>query len=132
MSRTEVERGVTAGEWVLASCEVVATGVLFGLLSFASAPARVSVTAYPHVVELGGTVRLTCTVPRDPANRWLDYGVGEDTSSGRQLDGDQAPSVWTMYVRHVPCASAAWCIVRLNDGRSFRATTNLLVSGCEQ
>lgn len=43
---------------------------------------------------------MTCRVPRSPSNRWLDYGVYEYFSSGRQLDGDDSDPV--QFTREIP------------------------------
>ena len=133
LPRKEVERLVTAGERTVFAGEVVVTFVLYALLWAVSlSQPRVAISVNPHVLPYDAALRLTCTVPRDAANRWLQYGLGTDDVSGRQLDGDQAPSIWTVFVPHVPCASTAWCAVTTSAERTYTASTDILVSGCSE
>jgi hypothetical protein len=127
-----VERRVTASARTVLAGEVVVTFVLYALLWAVSlSQPRVAVSVFPHVLPYDAALRMTCTVPRDAENRWLQYGLGNDDVSGRQLDGDKAPSVWTVFVPHVPCASTVWCAVTTNAGRTYMASTAILVSGCD-
>ncbi len=110
--------------------------LLLALLLLLSAPSRVSIAVLPTIVPAGGTVRVTCTVPRHPDNRWLEIGVYYEggvvyQSSLRQLDGDTAPITHTMLVDHMPCeAVVASCYLIPAVGPQARAVRAVEVVGC--
>lgn len=87
-----------------------------------NADSIVSVDVHPRVLPANATVRLRCTVPRHTDNRLLEYGVVADGipvwSSQRDLEGESAPAIYTVFIDHVPCGGeAAYCAVRRVDGR---------------
>lgn len=105
--------------------------VLAAVLAF-SAPTRVSIAVLPTVLQVGGTVRITCTVPHHPDNRWLTIGIPGYRTSGGDLDGASAPVTHTMYVEHVPCeAEEVVCEVTDALGKVYRAARPLVVAGCD-
>ena len=110
--------------------------LLLALVLLLSTPPRVSIAVVPTVFPVGGTLRLTCTVPRHPDNRWLVLGVYYEGSvvyqaSERQLDGELAPVTHVMYVDHIPCdATVAQCYLLPSVGPQFRATQSVVVAGC--
>lgn len=76
-------------------------------------------------------MRVRCTVPRDPVNRWLDYGIDGYATSGRQLDGDQARVTHEYVFTHIPCeAGPAFCSLRDARGHTRRATMSFTILGC--
>lgn len=94
-------------------------------------PARVSISVVPTAGMANGTVRVTCSVPRHPDNRWLTIAAPPYTSSTRQLDGETAPITHTLYVDHLPCeVEEMQCIVEDALGRTFRAVQPIIVAGC--
>lgn len=111
-----------------------------GLLSLASngqggsdpvTATPVTVSVYPQTVMAGGAVRLRCTVPKDPANRWLDYGLDGYTGSGRQLDGAAAPVTYQVTVDHLPCdVGPAYCRLTRAGKPPVTATRAVLVAAC--
>lgn len=96
-----------------------------------SAPTRISIAVLPTVLQVGGTVRITCTVPHHPDNRWLTIGIPSYRTSGGDLDGEAAPVTHTMYVDHMPCdVDEAVCEVTDALGKTYRAARPLIVAGC--
>ncbi len=95
-----------------------------------------SIAVTPALVPAGGTVRVTCTVPRHPDNRWLEIGVYYGggvvyQSSLRQLDGEAAPITHMMTVDHMPCETVvALCYLIPAVGRQYRAVRAVEVAGC--
>lgn len=97
-----------------------------------SVPA-VMIDVQPHALLPGAAVRLRCSVRRDEANRWLDYGIEGVSSSGMPWEGEEAAVTRQAFIDHVPCgAGDAFCAVRRADGSVRRATTGLTVAGCEE
>lgn len=88
-------------------------------------------TAYPRTILAGGTVRLTCSVPRDPDHRWLEMGIEGLRTSGGDLEGERAAITHVMLVDHVPCGtSEAFCRVDGAIHQPERAVAAFLVGGC--
>ncbi len=110
--------------------------LLLALLLLLSTPTRVSIAVVPAAIPAGGTLRVTCTVPRHPDNRWLEIGVYYEggvvyQSSLRQLDGESAPVTHTMYVTHMPCeAVVASCYLIPAVGPQARVVRAVEVVGC--
>lgn len=74
---------------------------------------KVSIVVGNPVMQAGQTLRILCKVPKNPANRWLAYGILDFTQSIRQLDGDNAPIFWYIEMPNVPCdVSEAYCSVQ--------------------
>lgn len=85
----------------------------------------------PHVVLAGGTVRLTCSVPRDPDHRWLEMGIEGYRTSGGDLEGERAAVTHTMYIDHMPCGTEeAFCRVDGAVKKPERAVALFQVAGC--
>lgn len=106
--------------------------VVATLLLILLAPPRVSITVVPAALLVNGTVRITCTVPRHPDNRWLTIAVPGYVSSTRQLDGDAEKVTHVMYVDHVPCeATEVVCEVVDTLGRVYRTARPITVAGCD-
>lgn len=107
--------------------------ILFFALWVAAAVALppVTIDVLPRAMLPGATIRLRCMVPRDAANRWIDYGIEDVSSSGMPWEGEQAAVTRQVFIDHVPCgAGDAFCAVRRADGSVRRATTSLTVAGC--
>lgn len=103
---------------------------IFAVISAANP--RIAIKVSPQVVAAGGTIRVTCTVPRDAANRMLEVGLYPVQSSQRQLDGADARVTWEFYFDHVPCAAErAVCLLHAQGkGDAFQEAT-VLVAGCD-
>lgn len=99
-------------------------------------PSRVHTTITPTAVPVGGSIRITCSVPRHPDNRWLHVGAFYDDGAPYrdatdQLDGESARVTHTMLVEHVPCdVGMVMCAVEDNLGRVYRDVRPLVVAGC--
>lgn len=94
---------------------------------------RVTMSITPRVMQPGSAMRITCSVPRHPENRWLTIAVPEYVSSTRQLDGEDEKITHTFYVDHMPCGvNVAVCDVVDNLGKHYTATTQFTVAGCEE
>ena len=100
-------------------------------------PPRVSIAVTPTVLSVGAILRVTCTVPRHPDNRWIEIGVYYEggvvyQSSLRQLDGETALVTHVMTVTHMPCdATVAQCYVVPAVGPTYRAVRAVVVAGCQ-
>ncbi len=82
----------------------------------------------PLIVQPGGTLRLTCSVPPDASNRLLSYGVVDFSASERTLEGAQAAITWQIWIPHVPAGSGlAYCAVTNNVGKITRVTQRFLM-----
>lgn len=94
---------------------------------------RPVVTVTPSVIFAGGTVRVTCRVPRDARNRSVTLGLDPVTSSAHQLDGEDSRVTWDLLVTHVPCeAERAFCVVtQVNPAGRITLETPLIVAGCD-
>lgn len=100
---------------------VIATAVVL------TAP-RVSVRVSPNVLSPGGSLTVTCKVPKDARNRQLEIAIVGYTSHIEPLNGENAPSVRQMVFTRVPCGvEEAWCVVNGEDV----AKAKFMVGGCE-
>jgi len=83
----------------------------------------------PLVVFPGGSMRLTCTVPRDARNRLLAYGIAEYSASERALDGANAAITWLVWYPHLPAGvGLAYCAVTNDVGHVTRVTQRFLMA----
>lgn len=98
----------------------------------AEGESRVSIAIRPSVVMSGGAFWLTCTVPRNPHNRTVEWGVANfREGSQRDMEGEAAPVTYKVLIEHVPCdAGPAYCAVRTDDARWARAEVGFEVGGC--
>ncbi len=111
---------------------LVATMIPMGFVLAAALVAPVSISVTPRVMLAGQTIRLTCTVPRSPDNRWLNYGVAGYSYSMRQLDGEHAPVTFAAFVDHLPCGAAdAFCDLTQAGERHTTVTAGITVAGCD-
>jgi len=81
---------------------IVSTVALVGG-TLAGREAPVAISVRPAVMFEGGSLWLRCWVPRDPANRYLEWGVTDYRSARIELDGDKAPANHEWLIEHVPC-----------------------------
>lgn len=89
---------------------------------------RVSVRVAPNVLSPGGSLTVTCKVPKDARNRQLEIAIVGYTSHIEPLNGAGAPSMRQMVFTRVPCGvDEAWCVVNNEDV----AKAKFLVGGCE-
>lgn len=108
---------------------LIGLSALAWLASAALNERLLTITVSPRVVMAGGSIRVTCRVVRDQANRWLDIGVVGYRASGEQLDGADAFVTHDLTVDHVPCdVSLAFC--RLIALKPMTVTQMFLVGGC--
>lgn len=98
----------------------------------ADGPASITLAVMPSIVMAGGTIRLTCRIPRRDTNRRLIYGVEDVTRSDRELEGDRAAVTFRAYIDHMPCdAHQAFCILVDASDREERARQSFMVTGCD-
>lgn len=98
------------------------------LLLLADAP---QLRVYTSVVPRGGTVRLTCMIPRHERNREMQFGF-EGRMSTRKVEGLDGPGAFVREIQDISCFDTeAICLVRRNDDKVLRATAPLMVIGCE-
>ena len=104
------------------------------ILSQALSGSGISIKMYPQQLMKGEGTWLTCRVTPDLKNKALEYGLTDYTSSTRELDGYDAPITWGPYLyKAVPCyVSEGYCLITHNDGSFDRASTKLIVSGCDE
>jgi hypothetical protein len=105
--------------------------------------ARVSIHLQPAAILSGSNVRIWCRVPKHEDNRFLLLELVDVSSSTRQLDGAEAPSVHDLLVENVPCLGTvdpesghmqmvAGCLLKDNRGKIYEATQILTVAGCSR
>jgi hypothetical protein len=105
--------------------------VFLALVLSLTASGRVYIATMPSVMQAGDNVRLTCTVPKHPDNRWLTIGISGYRTSTFQLDGEDAAITHTFIVQHVSCDTPiAVCQVKDNLGKTYEATRELGMIGC--
>lgn len=100
------------------------------LLAASTVGPRISI--YPQVLFAGGALRLRCSVPPAPANRWLDFGVQDYRTSGEELDGEKAVVTHETIIDHIPCnVGPAFCAVTDANGKVRTVTAAYEMAGCE-
>lgn len=88
-----------------------------------------------QVIAENGSVQLTCHVPRNQDNRWVEYGIQNYTSRRIPMEGADSPMTYQTLFKRVPCdIGAAYCMVGgIDETKTFFATKlTILVSGCGQ
>jgi hypothetical protein len=86
------------------------------------------IAVLPLVVFPHGSIRLTCTVPRDVRNRLLSYGIVDYSASERDLDGERAAITWPVWYTHLPSGvGLAYCAVTNDVGKVTRRTQPFLM-----
>ncbi len=85
-----------------------------------------------QVIAEYGSVQLTCHVPRNTENRWVELGIEGYRSSTIPLEGENSAMTHQIWFLHVPCGiGAAYCNVGGIEGAKVQSTKlTVLVSGC--
>ena len=97
-----------------------------------TSPERLSIRISNPLLEAGHSEQVTCRVPPDARNRWLEIGIEDYRSSGIQLEGERAPITHQVLFLRVPCeAGAAYCTLSRNDSTSEKVLAKILISGCQ-
>lgn len=90
-----------------------------------------SIKIVPQVVMAGSAIRVTCHVPRNAANRWLEVAISDYVVEGRQLDGEDAKITHEFIFDHIPCvAEYAVCAVKDQFGTVQQVHRTFQVAGC--
>ena len=85
----------------------------------------------PHVTVVGGNVRITCRVPRNPKNRAVVFGFEDWTTTSRQLYGEESPITHQILFEGVPCdPGELFCAVLRADGKDRKVVVPFKVVGC--
>lgn len=106
--------------------------LLLPLLLVVSSHDRLEIRVTPHTPMAGDSIRLTCRVEPNDANRWLVLGLVDYRTSGVQLDGAQAAITHTVTYDHVPCVDTAYCLLYENTGRQIQRVETVEVAGCDR
>jgi hypothetical protein len=107
-------------------------GMLLVMINLMS-PSRVSIKVRPAAVMTGGSLVVTCSVPRHSENRKLTVGLNDYVESQMPLEGEGARVTHEIPYDHVPClVKVAYCVVEDQSGQQFLARTSVLVAGCEE
>lgn len=102
--------------------------VLLVLLMMAAVDPEVSIRVTPQTMFGGQSLRLTCRVPRDENNRWLEMGVDGYTSSTHQLDGAASRVTWEQMYHHIPCGTErVFCVLTKAGGRTRQVSASVTV-----
>lgn len=105
---------------------------IIALLALTTAGDSVRASVYTKVILPGGTIRLTCHVPKDADHRLLRMGIEGLRTSERELEGDRAAITHQMYIDHIPCGyDAAFCLVTGATGKPKQASDGFVIGGCE-
>lgn len=103
--------------------------MILALVALLSAGPVVSVS--PQVIMNGGTVRVTCRIPRLPENRRISFGVPGSMST-IDLEGDNSRSTYQKTIQRVGCFDTpATCILTDNMGKSQISKMDLHIGGCD-
>jgi hypothetical protein len=110
--------------------------LLLALLALANASPPIRLQVQPKIAQAPADVHLKIFVPRHPANRRLDIAIeGENfsTSSSRQLDGEDAPTVFDVWFKQLPCGhyAAAVQVVGVNTSFVARDTFTFVGFSCD-
>ena len=90
-------------------------------------------SVFPHATIVGGNVRITCRVPRNPRNRVVVYGFRDWTTTSRQLDGESSRITHQILLQGVPCdPGELFCAVLRADGKDRLVVVPFTVVGCER
>lgn len=91
----------------------------------------VTIAVLPTALMAGGSVRVTCRVPRSPANQGLTVALLDYRSSYFQLNGNDHDRVtFEITFDRVPCeAELAVCELITTDGVR-RAVQSITVADC--
>ena len=89
----------------------------------------------PSAILVGGAVKVTCRVPRNPWNRSITYGFNEWSTSSHQLDGEGSRITWERVYESIPCnPGVLFCSVkRITRGKPHQeilVTVPFNVLGC--
>jgi hypothetical protein len=79
---------MTTGEKLLFVLMVLVTLMLIAIGHPEASGSALGMRLNNGVIAQGNTLIVTCSVPRDARNRWLDAGITDFTNSGRQLEGE--------------------------------------------
>ncbi len=87
-----------------------------------------------QVIGEKGSVQLTCHVPRNADNRWVELGIEGYRASTIPLEGLNSIATHQILFLHVPCGiGAAYCNVGGIEGAKVQSTKlTILVSGCSE
>lgn len=111
---------------------IVAIMTLLSLRTFSTSHPRVAIRVSGQVVMVGGMIRASCKVPKDPSNRSIDIALIPYRSSTRPMDGDRAAITYDMVFEHIPCdVNTVACTLTNDTGGVFRASLPVEVSGCQ-
>ena len=90
-------------------------------------------SVFPHATIVGGNVRITCRVPRNPRNRVVVYGFKDWTTTSRQLDGEDSRITHQILLEGVPCdPGELFCTVLRADGKDRQVVVPFTVVGCDR
>ena len=86
-----------------------------------------------RVIAENGSLQLTCHVPRDADNRWVELGIEGYRASTIDMEGENSPMTFQILFKRVPCGiGAAYCNSGGIPGSHVQtAKLPILVSGCE-
>jgi hypothetical protein len=102
------------------------------ILISALATKPVEIRVLPHALIAGASMRVTCRVQPDEANRWLKFGIEGYTQSEYMLEGRESKITYERVFDHIPCGTGLpFCELIREDGRRVRVTEQVAVVGCE-
>lgn len=107
---------------------------LIATLILLLAAQRVTIKVDPLAIGPGGNAWVTCRVPRNEINRKVRMGIPNHRMTEFQIDGDNAPAMFTFLVREIPCLPEleALCILETNNPKdTVIVHQRLLMASCE-
>lgn len=108
--------------------------IAFAIIARPQKPETFWLKSSARVLAEGGSLQLTCHVPRSEDNRWVELGIEGYRSSTIEMEGANSPKTFQILFNRVPCGvGAAYCNVGGIPGSHVMSTKlPVLVSGCEQ
>lgn len=107
--------------------------LVVALVAAAAAEPKVFIRLNPLVLFSGDTLHLTCKVPQDAANRYLEWGVDGYRASRVALDGGQAVITHDWFITHVPCdVDTAFCRLLRTDGSHGTVASQVFSLTCRR
>ena len=109
--------------------------LLLALLALANASPPVRLQVQPKIAQAPSDVHLKIFVARHSANRRLDIAIeGENfsTANSRQLDGEDAPGVFDVWFKGLPCGHYTAAVQVARTDENLVAHDTFTFVGCDE
>jgi hypothetical protein len=101
------------------------------VLSTVGTEPRVSIHVSSRNVYVDQALRIRCTVPHNPDNRFVEAAIDDSQYSQRPLEGEFAAITNDFFFDHLQCVDdRASCAVRTMNRSDAVASLSITVVGC--